>query len=364
MTNKQNKADSNRDNSKLRNNKLKNKKSKKSKKHHIHDAAFKRSVADRRHILKEIIKASLNKEQLKLIDLDSIQPLSTDLVDEELKTSRPDVLLSMKLKSGDVVIDIFVVLEHKSFDDPLMLRSLLKYKSFIYNSAECIKLGVIPIVLVVYHGDSISDPVVRFQDLILKKVPKQVTEAFGANFIDFTCLLLNLRKVDVLKKLDSADAKLFGFVFKNIKCMDDETYKELLHLINSYANNLDDSLVRELLQYVGDNDVRYRDKSVIERLEREVIKDKRSRFMTYHFTAFTEEGHKKGMKEGLQQGIEKGIEKGREEGREEGKEERDHEIVLKMLGKGLDAKTISSYTGLSEKDVNSIKSKPKNGSSN
>ncbi len=134
--------------------------------------------------------------------------------------------------------------------------------------------------------------------------------------------------------------------------MDDDTYKELLRLINSYANSLDDRLVKEMLQYVGDNDVRYRDKSVIERLEREVIKDKRSRFMTYHFTAFTEEGHKKGLKEGMQ------------EGREEGMQARDHEIVIKMLGKGLDAKTISSYTGLSEKNIKSIKSKPKNGSPN
>ena len=86
--------------------------------------------------------------------------------------------------------------------------------------------------------------------------------------------------------------------------------------------------------------------------------------MTYNFTAFTEEGHKKGLQEGLQQGREEGLEKGIEKGKQEGKQERDHEIVLKMLGKGLDVKTISSYTGLSEKDVKSVSSKPKNGSSN
>ena len=340
---KMKKSDKNNDKS---NDKFKNRKNKK---HHIHDAAFKRSVSGRKHILKEIIKVSLSKKQLNLIDLDSIQPLSTELIDEDLKTSKPDVLLSMKLKSGGAVVDIFVVLEHKSFDDPLMLRSLLKYKSFIYNDSECIKRGVIPIVLVVYHGDSMSDPVIRFQDLTLKKVSKQVIDAFGANFLDFSCLLLNLRKVDVLEKLDSSDAQLFGLVFKNIKSMDDETYKKLLHFISSCANDLNDELVKELLQYVGDNDSRYRDKSVVERLEREAIKDERSRFMTYHFTAFTEEGHKKGMQEGLQKGLQKGLHQGK------------HEIVLKMLGKGLDDKTISSYTGLSEKDIKIIKSKPKNG---
>ena len=105
----------------------------------IHDAAFKRGAADRNHILKEILRASLNKEQLKIIDLDSIQLAPTESIDDELKSSRLDILLSMKLKSGDTVVDVFVVLEHKSFDDPLMLRSVLKYKTLIYNNTQCIK---------------------------------------------------------------------------------------------------------------------------------------------------------------------------------------------------------------------------------
>ena len=183
----------------------------------------------------------------------------------------------------------------------------------------------------------------------LKKVPQQVRDAFNINFLDFSCLLLNLRKVDVLKKLDSSDAKLFGFVFKNIKVMDDELYKELLHIISSYGTDLDATLVTEMLQYVGECNTRYRKRSVVEQLEREAIKDERSRFMTYHFTAFTEEGHKKGLKEGLMQG--------KQEGKQEGRQETTHEIVLKMLGKGLDVETISSYTGLSAKDIKSIKSK-------
>ena len=71
---------------------------------------------------------------------------------------------------------------------------------------------------------------------------------------------------------------------------------------------------------------------------------------------FNKETFKKGIEHGREQGIQKG--------RQEGMQETAHEIVLKMLAKGLDARTISSYTGLSEKDIESIKSKPKNGSSN
>ncbi len=60
---------------------------------------------------------------------------------------------------------------------------------------------------------------------------------------------------------------------------------------------------------------------------------------------FNKETFKKGMKAGIEKGM----------------HERNHEIMLKMLDKGLNTKAISSYTGLSEKNIKSIKSKPKNG---
>ena len=82
------------------------------------------------------------------------------------------------------------------------------------------------------------------------------------------------------------------------------------------------------------------------------------RFMKYGFTALNKKGIQKGIQQGLKQGIEQGMQQGMQKGLEQGK----HEIVLKMLAKGLDTKTISSYTDLSEKDIKIIKSKPKNGS--
>ncbi len=75
------------------------------------------------------------------------------------------------------------------------------------------------------------------------------------------------------------------------------------------------------------------------------------RFMKYGFTALN--------KKGIQQGLKQGLEQGKQEGLEQGK----YEIVVKMLANGLNTKTISSYTGLSEKDIKNIKYKPKNGSS-
>ena len=73
--------------------------------------------------------------------------------------------------------------------------------------------------------------------------------------------------------------------------------------------------------------------------------------MTYHFTAFTEEGRKKGMQEGLQQGMEKGVKKGLEKGIEKGREE----VIRNMLKQGFDLNAITKAVGLSKTEVNKIK---------
>lgn len=69
-----------------------------------------------------------------------------------------------------------------------------------------------------------------------------------------------------------------------------------------------------------------------------------------------DEGLAKGREEGLEQGLSKGREEGREEGRAEGLEQGRTEerrlLVLRMLSKGMDIKSVSEMTGLSEEVIN------------
>ena len=71
------------------------------------------------------------------------------------------------------------------------------------------------------------------------------------------------------------------------------------------------------------------------------------------------EGIEKGIEQGLEQGLEQGIEKGLEQGREETKKEKE-KIVLSMLNKGLDVKTISEYTGIEKEFIKRCQEKSKN----
>ena len=135
--------------------------------------------------------------------------------------------------------------------------------------------------------------------------------------------------------------------------MDDNLYGDMLSLIRRHKLHKDKD-VRDLLQYIAEHNPRYSDENVILDIERKAL-SKEEVFMEPVLGIFNKETFKKGMKAGIEKGIEQGIEKGIEKGM--------HEIVLKMLGKGLDVKTISSCTGLSEKNIKSIKPKPRNRSS-
>ena len=55
--------------------------------------------------------------------------------------------------------------------------------------------------------------------------------------------------------------------------------------------------------------------------------------------------------EGIEQGRKQGLEQGRKQGRAEGEKEKSLEIARKMKAMGMDEKTVSELTGLSEADV-------------
>ena len=61
------------------------------------------------------------------------------------------------------------------------------------------------------------------------------------------------------------------------------------------------------------------------------------------------------MKDGYNEGIEKGMEKGHAEGLEEGALNKQKEIVINMLNKKMDIKTISDITGLSTDKIETLK---------
>ena len=69
------------------------------------------------------------------------------------------------------------------------------------------------------------------------------------------------------------------------------------------------------------------------------------------------EGLEIGREDGLKQGLKQGREQGREEGREQGREENTIQIVLAMLEKGIDVRTISEITKLPVEAIEKLSQK-------
>jgi len=57
------------------------------------------------------------------------------------------------------------------------------------------------------------------------------------------------------------------------------------------------------------------------------------------------------LREAIKQGRQEGTQEGREEGRQEGK----LEVTKKLLNKGMDIKTISEITGMSEEEIKNLR---------
>ena len=66
------------------------------------------------------------------------------------------------------------------------------------------------------------------------------------------------------------------------------------------------------------------------------------------------EVEKKGIEKGIEQGIEQGIKEGMKQGIKQGIEQQQAEIVLNMLGEGLDEATISKFTKIDIQKVKEI----------
>ncbi len=62
----------------------------------------------------------------------------------------------------------------------------------------------------------------------------------------------------------------------------------------------------------------------------------------------------RGLEQGLEQRLERGLEQGMERGLEQGKDEEQKRVIYNMNNQGLDADSISRFTGLSIEKVKSI----------
>lgn len=159
-----------------------------------HDALFKHTYQQPENaasLLRSILPAAL----AAAIDWDSLQLLPGTSVDESLQARHADLLFTANLRGQRVLL--YVVLEHKSYDDRFSVLQLLRYEIRVYDrylqeNPDATSLPpIVPIV--VHHGERGWRAPRTMLDLIdLTSLPSDLRDLLGPLQPNATFLLDDL----------------------------------------------------------------------------------------------------------------------------------------------------------------------------
>jgi predicted transposase/invertase (TIGR01784 family) len=132
-----------------------------------HDKFFK-EVFTRRETAEEFLRNYLPDDVVTLLDLRSLEYVKDSFIDKHLEEFYSDLLFTVFLKDGSRGY-VYILLEHKSYQEPLTAFQLLRYMVKIWEMAlknrEDVRFPVI-IPVVLYHGAHRWRAGVQFRDLL------------------------------------------------------------------------------------------------------------------------------------------------------------------------------------------------------
>ena len=306
----------------------------------IHDAFFKEIYSQTKYCL-DIFRLIFTPKQFALFDWDTLISEATVAVDSKWKETRADLVFSVKLKQIKKPVRIIFLLEHKSYQNPMLLKQLLAYQVDRYLKEDC---PIIPIL--VYHGrEKAWRATLSFQKSLVDLTP-EIEREFGQNIFNFTCKLLNIQNIDVQRgKARTLTSRPILYILRHIWQVDATVLAQLFKIGEKLTAEERDVLVKRSIDYArGYN--RSLTWQVVERIEQDTIKNEEKKIMPV-LKSFLDEAVEEAVEEGLKKGLKKGLEKGLEKGRQE--------VALKMIKGGVDLRTILDCTGLSEKELERLR---------
>ncbi|MBE7528201.1 MAG: Rpn family recombination-promoting nuclease/putative transposase [Ardenticatenaceae bacterium] len=116
-----------------------------------HDHFFK-EIFSRIEVARDFFANYLPASVTAVLDLDTLELQSGSFIDPDLQEQFADLLYRVTLRNGDAAY-LYVLLEHKSYPDPLTTFQVLRYQVRIWERDVRAGEELRPIVpVVVYHG--------------------------------------------------------------------------------------------------------------------------------------------------------------------------------------------------------------------
>ncbi len=174
-----------------------------------HDTFIKEIIAEKKYAV-ELLSASLSEKLSAMLDWTKIRKEPGSFIDEEHREVRSDALFSVSFK-GSGELQIYALLEHKSYPYAQIHIQLLEYMCSIYKEQVRQKREptlVVPVVF--YHGREKWSYPVSFLDIF--KLPDDAKEILKENVLNFSyCIFdLNVRQYGKMNFSSNMQSSLFA----------------------------------------------------------------------------------------------------------------------------------------------------------
>ena len=333
-----------------------------------HDAFFKDAVANIAHAT-ALLRYVLPSDIATTLNWDTMEPQKDTFITPAGRELRADALFKIFFKEAGKDDYVYLLLEHKSYQDSginIQLKNYSHHISYRTHSKQKVPHLVIPIVF--YHGRARWKQPRQFRDTF--PLPEKHRKMFigfipqtGAqDYLLFDALATELQELPspLPKKLSlGLIGHIYHHVFQKIWQSPDEMEENFSFLAN--LSTISEDMAENIVYYLERHHKMKRD-AVLKIIN---PAGKENAMLTY--TEMKEEliqegvqkGIQKGIQKGRQEGIEEGVQKGRQEGIEKGMRrgasEAMHNLARNMLTEGLALETIVRVTGLSEKDMRALR---------
>lgn len=212
-----------------------------------------------REVATAFLRATLPKELSDALDLDALTPAPTDTIATHFRKMRADVIYNVPVRGSGEYVSVYVVMEHKSYDDFWAVHQAWQYAVQIcYHAVKAVeKNNNIPasfrlppvIAIIVHHGKTTFTGPTQLADLF-KRIPgfETFVPHMQAILFDLTamkeseipddpdvpamCAVLRIMQVIFQKQIGVKSRE----IIRELKERDSESkYYELLRIICYYV---------------------------------------------------------------------------------------------------------------------------------
>ncbi len=312
----------------------------------LHDHLFKEVYSKPRHCV-DILKLVLSKKEMALFDWNTLKTEATTFIDKSASEKRMDLLVSALLKDSRKPAKVLFLMEHKSQQDPELLRKFLIYQTGIYRD---VRDPVLPVFINQSPNKNWKGPVDfhgflnNFQGILKKH--------FKENVLNFRPRVLNIQALDI-HKTKGLTTRPILYILKNIWNLNEKKLRELFTISRGLSQKEREALIMLAVDYVRRYDQSFT-WNIIQELEIQTVR-KGERIMTPLLQSSLDEAREEGMRKGMSAGMKKGRLAGKKEGMSAGMEKGRQELILNMLKEKANLAFISKVTGLSVKKLKKLK---------